>query len=301
MAGYTDPAFRVICQKFGAQVVYTEMVSVEAIWRQNKKTLKMLELLPEEKNTVLQLFGSKTDSFVKALKIITKYYKSSQSEPAGIDINFGCPVKKIAKSGAGAVLMNNLVEAKKITQSVCEKSPWPVSVKIRAKVHQTTALDFVKQIKDLPISAIMIHGRSLSGMFSGEINYQTIKKVKELLPSKIVLANGGINSSDDAKKMLDKTKADGLGIARGAWGNPFIFSQIKNVLENKEPLVIDKKLIKKTVLEQIKLYKKTDLNVLDLRKQLIHYFKNSSNAKQIRQKIIKANNFDELQEIVEGF
>jgi len=289
MAGYTDPAFRIMCLKNGADIVYTEMISVEAIWRKNERTMNMLKLLPKEKNVILQLFGNKPESFAKALKIInTKSF-------SGIDINFGCPARKVTKTGSGSALMNNKKLAREIIQTVLNNTDLPVSIKIRSQVKNTTAIEFIEFIKDLQISAIMIHGRSLKQLFSGPIDFEIIKEVKQLLPNIPVLANGGINNSKDAQEMLNKTGADGLGIARGAWGKPWIFK-----LNNKEQ---DWKFIKKQILQHAEFFLQQQKmcgykqNLEPLRKHLIHYIRGQKNASELRQKIIKVKSLEELKKI----
>ena len=293
MAGYTDSAFRLICLENGADIVYTEMTSVEAIWRKNKKTLKMLELLPEEKNVILQLFGNKPESFKKALKFINnKNYNFS-----GIDINLGCPAHKVTKTGSGAALMDNKKTARKIIETVLENTKLPVSIKIRSQVKNTSAIDFIKYIKDLNFSAVMIHGRTLKQGFSGEINFEIIKKIKKLLPNIPILANGGIYTLADAKNILEKTNTDGIGIARGALGNPFIFSSTKKYLKNNNYKKINNKNIKKTIIQHAEYFLKYNKNLIPLRKHLIHYFKGQKNASEIRQKIINIKNLEDLKNL----
>ncbi len=293
MAGYTDPAFRLICLENKADIVYTEMVSVEAIWRKNEKTLKMLKVLPQEKNVILQLFGNKPESFKKALKILDSYTSSF----SGIDINFGCPAHKVTKTGSGAALMDNMDVAREIIQTVLNNTKLPVSIKIRSQVKNTSAIDFVKHIKDLPISALMIHGRSLKQCFTGKIDIETIKKVKQLLPNIPVLANGGINTPEEAKEILEKTNTDGIGIARGSWGNPCVFRQIKEYLKKGKYTATKEKEIKKTVLKHARFFLEYSNDLEPLRKQLIQYFKGQKNASQMRQKIISLKTLEELKNI----
>jgi len=314
MAGYTDPAFRVMCLKHGADIVYTEMVSVEAIWRKNKKTLEMLKTLPGEKNVILQLFGSKPESFAKALRAIHCHpelvsgsrptsmgsrNKFGMTKLSGIDVNFGCPARKVYSTGAGAALMNNKKRAKKIIQTVLDNTNLPVSIKIRSQVKNVSAIEFVEFIKDLPISGLMIHGRTLKQGFSGKIDYEMIKQVKKLLPNIPVLANGGINTPEDAKIMLEKTGADGLGIARGSWGKPYIFNQIKSVYLNGHlnGHKINWLQIKKYILEHAKLFLKYSDNLIPLRKHLVHYTRGQKNASKLRQKIIKVETLEDLKKI----
>jgi tRNA-dihydrouridine synthase B len=287
MAGYTDSAFRMICKRYGADVVYSEMISVDAITYNNPKTLRMLNHDKKEYPLVIQLFGNNPKKFAEATKFLTKNLKGT----IGIDINFGCPAHKVTKNGSGASLMDELDKAQAIIKAVCDNTNFPVSIKIRTKVKETTAKKFISSIKDLPWSTVMIHGRTMTQGFAGEIDYETINKIKELVPEKIVLANGGINNLSDAKNILDKTNADGIGIARGAWGNPWIFSEIKND-DSVE------KNIKQAMLEHAKLFLKDNDNLIPLRKNMVQYLKGTKNASELRQKIIKVETLNDLKKIL---
>jgi tRNA-dihydrouridine synthase B len=338
MAGYTDSAFRIMCLKNGADFVYTEMISAEGLARENnplrprseaRKTLKMLEFLPEEKNIIIQLFGTNPEAFGKATKIIDKIsenYEIPRPPTAvmsprddilvrGIDINFGCPAKKVFKTGAGAALMDNKKLAREIIEAVLKNTKLPLSIKIRAQVKNTSAEDFIKYIKDLPISMVMVHGRTLVQGFSGEINYEAIRNVKNLLPNTIVLGNGGINSVKDALMMIEKTGCDGVGIARGALGQPWIFLQVchpddSDSSRRRKParhasqgdaggdLVVDWRFIKTQILAHAKLFLKQNENLIPLRKHLVHYVKGLSNASDLRQKLIRVETLEELKEIL---
>ena len=310
MAGYTDSAFRLLCLKNGADIVYTEMISAEAIWRKNKKTLDMLRLLPQERNVILQLFGNHPESFEKALKFIVNH-RLLFNNYSGIDINFGCPVKKVYKTGAGVALMDNKEIGRKIIQVALKNTNLPVSIKIRSKAKNTTAKEFIKFIKDLPISAVMIHGRSLKQGFSGKIDYKMIKEIKKIFPNIPILANGGIYTPEEAENVLKKTGADGIGIARGACGRPWIFKKIKTFFsqsqypQNKYKSKRKSRLnsrpdwpeTKKIMLEHAKLFLKYNSNLIPLRKQLIHYVKGLKNASELRQKIIKVKTLGDLKKI----
>lgn len=294
MAGWTDPAFRLVCQKKGADIVYTEMVSVEAIWRKNEKTLRMIETLPGEKNVILQLFGSQPDSFVKAIQTMQEIGTFKNKIICGIDINLGCPAKKVFKTGAGAALMNDKELAREIIQKTIEISPLPVSIKIRSRAGDVSAVDFIKYIKDLDMAAVMIHGRSLAQGFSGEVDFTMIKKIKEMLPDIPVLANGGIKSVSDAKDILDKTGADGVGIARGAWGNPWIFNEIKNGKDKKQSW----KETKNIIISHAKYFLKYKDDLVELRKQILLYIKGLANGGEMRKKIIGVKSLKELKDIL---
>ncbi|MDD5290067.1 MAG: tRNA-dihydrouridine synthase [Patescibacteria group bacterium] len=339
MAGYTDSAFRILCLENGADVVYTEMISAEGLARQNKKTLKMLEFLPGEKNVIVQLFGTNPEAFGKATEIIGKRsHRSAVSGPrddinpiVGIDVNFGCPAKKVFHTGAGAALMNNKKMAREIVEAVLKNTKLPVSIKIRSQVKNTTAEEFIEYLKDLPIAMVMVHGRTLAQGFSGEINYEAIKNIKKLLPKVIVLGNGGINSVEDARIMLEKTGCDGVGIARGALGQPWIFGDIKKYYNHPGPILHrttpplkggDATVailpfrrggaptavgaeglkiwpeIKSTMLAHAKLFLKQNENLIPLRKHLVHYVKGLPNASELRQKLIQVETLAELEKIL---
>ena len=223
MAGITDSAFREICRKNGADVVYSEMASVSALFFKPGKTLELLKFGKKERPYVIQLFGKDPKHFAKATQIVTKELK-----PDGIDINFGCPAKKVFGHGSGCALMPQKELAREIISAVCENTDLPVSIKIRAGIKDLTAIHFIENIKDLPFTAVMVHGRTYEGGFSAVPNFEIVEKIKKFIPDKIVLANGGINTPEDAKNVLEKYPTlDGLGIARGSWGKPYLFSQIK--------------------------------------------------------------------------
>jgi tRNA-dihydrouridine synthase B len=241
MAEFTDSAFREICRKYGADVVYSEMASASGLYYNPKKTLGLLNFNKSERPYVVQLFGSNPEHFAKAARIVTEKIK-----PDGIDINFGCPVKKVMKTHAGCALMQNPKLAREIIRAVCENTNLPVSIKIRAgisaKVEPSNlkgltlaikAVDFIKKIKDLPFQAVMIHCRTYEQGFSGAPDYSVAEEIKKIIPDKIVLVNGGINTVEDGIKILkDYPTIEGLGIARGALGQPWIFEEIKSQLKN---------------------------------------------------------------------
>ena len=295
MAGFTDSAFRQICKKFGASVLYSEMVSVTALYYNQKlKNNPTLDLLKfdrqKEKYYVVQLFGSNPEHFAVATKIISEYVK-----PDGIDINFGCPVPKIIKQGAGSGLMKNLTQSRKVIETVLANTELPVSVKIRAKSGDIDALKFLKNISDLPISALMIHGRTLSQGFSGTPYYKLIKNVRPYFKGTI-LANGGINNLSEAQSALKDSAADGLGLARGVLGRPWLFKELKDSQEiNFDQADIFKLMITHALLVQ-KLKGKT--GIIELRKHLPWYLVGWPGASKLREKIVKINSLADLKKIL---
>jgi len=302
MAGYTDSAFRFICRKYGADVVYTEMISADALYYDSEKTLKMLEFNKKEKPIVCQLFGKRPEMFSKAVQSVEK------AGFDGIDINFGCPARKVVAHGGGVTLMRDLNKCYEIIKTVCDSAKLPVSIKIRASIKSNkskdsdkviTALDMLKKVKDLPISAVMIHGRSYEKGFSGNIDFEMIRKVKEKFKG-VVLGNGGIMKSEDAEEMIEKTKVDGVGLARGLWKRPYLGKQIKEYLKKGDYKVWNLKKIKKLALEHAKLMDETkgERGIREMRKFLLFYFKGFSKASEIRQRLGRVESLDEIREIL---
>lgn len=303
MAGINDSAFRLICKQHGCDVVYSEMISVDALCHNSARTAEMLKFKTKERPVVFQLFGKDPELFVKAAKIVSK------SGADGIDINFGCPARKIISNGAGAALMADLKLCSAIIEATIKATHLPVSIKIRTamnvavknKKQTITAVDFVKQIKNLSVSAIMIHGRSYEQGFSGDINqidFEMIRAVKEKF-SGIVLANGGINTPEEAKLILDKTKADGIGLARGLQGNPWLSGQIKDFLTTGKYLQPSFAQIKKTAITHSELlYKaKGKQGLLEMRKHLAWYIKGFPQAAEWRKKLMTVKTLKEVKNI----
>jgi len=288
MAGYTDSAFRLLCRENGADVVYTEMISADALYYDSKKTLDMLKFNKKEKPIVCQLFGKRVEMFPKACQIVEKAGYS------GIDINFGCPAKKVVRHGGGVTLMKDLDKCHEIIKTVISSTKLPVSVKIRKSIGKITAIDFLKKMKDLDIKAVMIHGRSYENPFSGEIDYKIIKQARKYFKG-IIIANGGINSVEQAKVTLEKTGADGLGLARGLFGRPWLFNDIKVQTHCNASLTK----IKKTAIRHAELLYKTKgkKGMFEIRKHLIFYTKGLPNIKQWRDQMVRVESVAEIKKI----
>ncbi len=296
MAGYTNSSFRQVCKKYGADIVYSEMASAVALNFEGEKTLDLLRFEKSERPYVVQFFGNDPKYFCNAARVVTKMIK-----PDGIDINMGCPARKVFSNGSGAALMKDKKKAKEIIRETLRGTSLPVSIKIRAKSCGVTAYEFVKSIKDLPISAIMIHGRSLEQGFSGKINYSQIKKVRSLVDIP-VLANGGINTPHDAKIMLERTGADGVGIARGALMKPWIFSEIREYLEKGEYEEFDLERIKKAALDHAKMSFRAggSHGVIEMRKYLLWYFRGFENAKEVRRELVQVETVKDIEKVLKG-
>jgi tRNA-dihydrouridine synthase B len=306
MAGFTDSAFRQICKKFGADVLYSEMASATALYYSNyakdkasRQKIKnaTLELLRfdkrKEKYYVVQLFGSNPEHFAVAAKIV-----SEEIKPDGIDINFGCPVSKVIKQGAGSDLMKNLKRARAVIEAVLNNTDLPVSIKIRAKSGDVGALQFLKTISDLPISALMIHGRTVNQGFAGETDCELIKAARSCF-SGIILANGGVNDLQSAKKIIKASQADGLGLARGILGRPWLFQEIK---QNKE-ISLSVSDILKLMLNQAQAQEKLKGPgaIIELRKHLVWYVKSLAGASRLREQLVKVENVNDLKKIIKDY
>lgn len=290
MAGYTNQPFRRICKFYGADVLYSEMASATALSYGGKKTLELLKFSEGERPYVVQLFGNDSKYFQNAARVVTEKIR-----PDGIDINMGCPAPKVYKTGAGAALFRDQDKAIAIIEETLKGTDLPVSIKIRTRVGKYTAYKFMKKIKDYPLATVMVHGRSYEKGFNGPIDYTTIRRIKEMV-NYPVIANGGINTPEDAKIMLEKTGADGLGIARGALKNPWLFLQIREYLETGEYHEFDLSEIKQAALEHAAMSEE-DLGahgILEMRKYLLWYFRGFENAKEFRRKLVEVENLEDV-------
>jgi len=306
MAGITDSAFRQICRMHGADITYSEMASVSALFYKPAKTLELVRFNAKERPYIVQLFGNNPEHFAVATRIITEKIK-----PDGIDINFGCPAKKVFKHGSGCALMPQIELAREIISAVCDNTNLPVSIKIRAGLKNFNAIEFIEKTKDLPYCAVMVHGRTYEGGFSGPVDWELISQIKKNIPEKIVLGNGGIISPEGALEVLQKyPNLDGLGIARGAWGKPYLFEQIKKMTaatENRSSTPISESnsdfpfsKIKKIMLAHAKLIyaDKGEMGKLEIRKHLVWYIKGFPGAAELRQLLVRAESLAEIKEIL---
>ncbi len=308
MAGITDSAFRQVCKGFGADVVYSEMASVAALCYNPKKTLATLTSDKKEAPYVIQLFGSDPKHFERAVKLLTDKRRFSKFKipaspaggknsklPQGLDINFGCPVKKVAKQGAGAVLMDSPERAREIVKAVLDSTDLPVSIKIRSKVGATTALKFLDGLSALPLAAVMIHGRPMSAGHSGPVDWQMIKEARNHFGG-VILANGGAVDRQSALDLLRKTGADGLGIARGALGKPWLFQQILNFKFK----ILNREEVFKIALKHAKLTEKLKggAGIIEMRKHLCWYVSGLPGATELRRRLVAVNDLAEIKKIL---
>ena len=227
MEDVTDIAFRLICKEFGADLVYSEFVAADALIRNISRTKQKLTILENERPVAVQIYGKDVETMVEAAKIV------EQSKPDILDLNFGCPVKKIASKGAGAGMLRDIPKMLAITKAVVDAVKIPVTVKTRlgwdenSKIINTLAL----QLQDCGIEALAIHGRTRSQMYTGTADWTMIGEVKNNPAIKIpIIGNGDVTTPEQAKECFDKYNVDAIMIGRGAIGCPWIFAEIKNAL-----------------------------------------------------------------------
>ncbi len=231
MAGITDLPFRLLCKEQGANLLYTEMISAKGIYYNNKNTEKLLQIDENEHPITVQLFGSEPELMASiAAKICNRDFDI-------LDINMGCPVPKVVNNGEGCALMKDIELSAKIIKSVSSEISKPVTVKIRKGFDDNTinAVEFAKMAQENGAKAVAVHGRTRKQYYSGKADWNIIKQVKEAVNIPVI-ASGDIFTPEDAARCLKETNCDGLMIARGARGKPWIFRQIKSFLENKKKL-----------------------------------------------------------------
>ena len=301
MAGISDSAFRLICKEMGAGLVYAEMVSDKAIVYGNKKTIDMLYMRDEERPIAQQIFGSDRDSFIKAAKYVYENMK-----PDIIDINMGCPVPKVAlRAQAGSALLKDTKKIYEIVKAVVDTVPCPVTVKIRSgwDHNSINAVEVAKICEKAGASAITIHPRTRSQGYSGKADWNIIKLVKGNV-SIPVIGNGDIKTPEDVKKMLDYTLCDAVMIGRGLLGNPWLIKNSLLYLDNKDLIEVSPKdkidMILKHI-DYLKDFKSDKLISLEIRNHIAYYLKGISGSKEVKNKIFKINNLDEIIKLLKEY
>ncbi|MFA6184408.1 MAG: tRNA-dihydrouridine synthase family protein [Parcubacteria group bacterium] len=299
MAGFTDKAMRQICQELGADITWSEMVSAEGVFRSQKKENKSLALAEkfsiQEKNFWVQIFGKEAISMSESAKIITRKIK-----PLGIDINLGCPVKKAQKAGYGAAQMGDIKNVIKIIKSIKKSTPLPLSIKTRLGLKSPEEiLIFAPQLEKAGIDQLVVHARTLQGMFHEKPDWKIIKKLNSLLKIPIIY-NGGIKNPQDAKFYLTKTNCQALMIGQAAIGNPWIFKEIKEFINFGEFTLPTLKEKKRIILKHAQLVKKYygEKGFVTFRAQLSAYLKGHPQATALRAEAVRINNLKNVKDIL---
>lgn len=308
LAGVSDRAFRKVCRDHGAECTVSEMISAKGLHYNDTKTAVLAAFSEDEAPFFIQIFGSDPKIMAEsAQKLATNNYKACQNTclPSGIDINMGCPVPKVAGNGDGSALMKNPELAGEIVKAVSEAVELPVTVKIRAGWDENSinAVEVAKIVEENGAKAICVHGRTRAQMYRDPVDIDIIKRVKQSV-SIPVIANGSIYGIESAKRMIEETKCDGLMIARGAMGNPFIFEELTAFLEGREykKPTLEKRL--GVAMEHIRLmisHKGEYTGVMEARKHLAWYIQGEKGAAKARQLVNTASSYEQLCNIVSDY
>lgn len=300
MAGVTDLPFRILCKEQGAGLIYTEMVSAKGIYYNNKNTEDLLRVEESERPVALQLFGSDP-------QIMSEMAKKIEERNFDIlDINMGCPVPKIVNNGEGSALMKNPVLAGQIVEAMAKAIKKPVTVKIRRGFFrdECTAPEFAKVLEESGAAAIAVHGRTREQFYSGEADWEVIRQVKEAVKIPVI-GNGDIFTPMDAERMIKETGCDGVMIARGARGNPWIFKQTEEYLRSG---VLPEKPSFDEVIEMIKRhaalitdFKGEYLGIREMRKHVAWYTTGYKGSAKLRGQINEVETMEQLVELLENY
>ena len=304
MHNITNIAFRILCRKYGASLVSTELLSANALAREDKLNLKLAITNKKEKPVCAQIFGQNTENLVKAAKVLEKDTEnkkfsvpSNSDKFAGfdvIDINFGCPSKKILSQGAGAALLKRKNKIKEIVEQVSRSIKKPLTVKIRSN----NSVEIAKICEKAGASAITVHARSVKQGYSGKADWNVIKAVKENVKIPVI-GNGDVVDGKSAKKMLDETGCDYIMIGRAAIGNPFIFKQINEYLKTGKEIRQTKKEKIEDYFEYIKLTKKHKIfSTSDAKLKAQEFTKRIKGSRKLRRKLNAIKTWDEIEKLV---
>lgn len=302
MEDVTDIGFRLLCKRFGAAMVYTEFVSAEALVRNIKATVNKLTISNEERPVGIQIYGRDVDSMVEAAKIV------EEVQPDVIDLNFGCPVKKVAGKGAGSGMLRNIPLMLDITKAVVKAVKTPVTVKTRLGWDSNSVIisTLAEQLQDCGIQALTIHGRTRAQMYTGEADWTLIGEVKNNPRINIpIIGNGDICTPEQAKQAFERYGVDAIMIGRATFGRPWIFKEMVDYLSNNmqaEPLSLDMKM--NILKEQLQI----NVDRIDEYRGILHtrrhlasspIFKGIPDFKQMRIAMLRANTVKELNDILE--
>ena len=306
MEDVSDPPFRALCKEQGADVVYTEFISSEGLIRNAAKSTKKLDIYTKERPVGIQIFGSNLDSMLGAVDIV------EQTKPDIIDINYGCPVKKVVCKGAGAGILKDIPLMVRLTKEIVNRTNLPVTVKTRLGWDEKTIkiVEVAERLQDVGIKAISIHGRTRAQMYKGDADWTKIAEIKNNQRMHIpVFGNGDIDSPEKAKQMKDRYDVDGMMIGRASIGYPWIFNEIKHYLETGEklapPTIEERVAACKQHLQRSLDWKGPILGVVETRRHYTNYFKGMFGIKEFRTKLVTTDDpetlFELLDEIAEHF
>jgi len=287
MEDVSDPPFRALCKQQGCDMMYTEFISVEGLIRDAHKSVQKLDIYPEERPVGIQIFGAKHDSMMRAAEIV------EEAQPELLDINYGCPVKKVVCRMAGAGILQDIDRMVALTDAVVKSTKLPVTVKTRLGWDENTKyiVEAAERLQDVGIKAISIHGRTRKQMYKGEADWTLIGKIKENPRMHIpVFGNGDINSPQKAKLYRERYGVDGIMIGRASIGNPWIFREIKHYFKTGEilppPTVHERVDAARQHLKHSIEWKGLKLGVLEMRRHYTNYFRGFRHIKPYRMKLV---------------
>jgi len=300
MEDITDPSFRYLCKKSGADVMYTEFISSDGLIRDGKKSIRKLDIFDYERPMGVQLYGHIVESMVEAT------HRAVEARPEIIDINYGCPVRKIAIRGAGAGMLSNIPLMMEMTRAIVEASPLPVTVKTRLGWDESSKIivEIAEQLQDLGIRGLTIHGRTRAQMYRGTADWTLIGEVKRNPRMKIpIIGNGDITTPVEAKEAFDRYGVDGIMIGRAAVGKPWLFGHTKHYLEKGEllpdPTVSEKVDMAKLQFEKSLEVKSEPVGIYEMRRHFSNYFKGLPHFKEMRLKLLTTLDVSEIMDLLE--
>jgi tRNA-dihydrouridine synthase B len=306
MEDVTDPPFRLLCKEMGADWVYTEFISADGLIRDACKSLKKLDIYHNERPVSIQLFGANIDAMVQAAAA------AAEAHPDFIDINFGCPVRKVASKGAGSGIMNDVPKMEEMCRRIVKAVDLPVTVKTRLGYDQKTKniVEIAERLQDCGIAALAIHGRTRCQMYRGTADWALIGEVKNNPRMHIpIIGNGDIASGQEAQNAFEKYGVDSIMIGRATVGNPWVFREIKHYLDTGEqlpgPSLAERLDVCRRHLTMSAEWKGAKTALFEMRRHYGHYFKGIHGFKPYRMKLVTADNLENvnhlLDEINEAF
>ena len=298
MEDVSDPPFRALCKEQGADVVYTEFISSEGLIRSAQKSVMKLDIFEKERPVGIQIFGANLDTMLQSVEIVESV------KPDIIDINFGCPVKKVVSKGAGAGILKDIDLMVSLTKEMCKRTNLPITIKTRLGWDENSIkiVEVAERLQDVGAKAISIHGRTRAQMYKGNADWTQIREVKNnqrmFIP---VFGNGDVNSPERARVMRDEYGLDGAMIGRASIGNPWFFKEVKQYLKNGEtldPPTIDERIITaKRHLEMSVKWKGERLGLLETRRHYSNYFKGIPDFKPYRTRLVTSDTLEEIMEV----
>lgn len=300
MEDVSDPPFRALCKKQGCDMMYTEFISVEGLIRDAHKSVQKLDIYDEERPVGIQIFGAKLESMQRAAEIV------EEAKPEVLDINYGCPVKKVVCKMAGAGILQDIPRMIKLTKAIVDSTNLPVTVKTRLGWDDNTIYieEVAERLQDVGIKALSIHGRTRKQMYKGEADWTSIGNIKNNPRIHIpIFGNGDINSPQKALEYKNKYGVDGIMIGRASIGNPWIFKQVKAYLE--DGTIIDPPTLEERVnaarehLDKSIAWKGERLGILEMRRHYTNYFRGLRGVKHFRSKLVTEHDPSVLHEILD--